>query len=51
MAEEKPKGKVPIPDKLQELLPALPPYPPLPKMIAEPLFEQVFGKKKTESTS
>ena len=47
MAEEKPKEKDKSPlDELQKFLPALPPYPPLPKNIAEPIFEKVFGKKK-----
>lgn len=32
-------------DMIQEVLPAPPPMPPLPKMIAEPLYKKVFEKK------
>lgn len=45
---EKPKEKTALEkagEKIQEVLPAPPPYPPLPKMIAEPLFKKVFEKK------
>jgi len=33
-------------DMIQEVLPAPPPMPPLPKMIAEPLYKKLFPEKK-----
>jgi len=46
---EKPKEKSPIEkatEMIQQVLPAPPPYPPLPKMIAEPIYKKVVGEKK-----
>jgi len=46
---EKPKEKSPLEkaaERIEEVLPAPPPLPPLPRMIAEPLYRKVFPEKK-----